>query len=292
MKTNVIESERLTVEVADAGAELIRIYDKANSREVLWNADPAVWNRHAPILFPMVGVSNQGQYRLNGKVYPMTQHGFARDMDFTLTSCDSGSIWYALESTEQTKENYPFDFRLEVGHRLFDNQIQVIWRVENTGKDTMYYNIGAHPAFRIPEGLKKTDMKIAFDGQSCLPYINIEDPGCGCALADQVHTLKLENGTCSIDEHFFDKGVYIFENEIIDKASICYGDGSPYVSVLCEDFTYFGLWTKPTHPFICLEPWFGRCDDLGYTGELKDKTGIMQLDAGDTFEASYYIVIH
>ena len=51
MKTNVIESERLTVEVADAGAELIRIYDKANSREVLWNADPAVWNRHAPDVY-------------------------------------------------------------------------------------------------------------------------------------------------------------------------------------------------------------------------------------------------
>lgn len=50
-----LENEELLVAVNRHGAELARIYDKLAGRELLWNADPAVWNRHAPILFPFVG---------------------------------------------------------------------------------------------------------------------------------------------------------------------------------------------------------------------------------------------
>ena len=52
-----LENEELLITVDRHGAELTRIYDKKAGRELLWGADPAVWNRHAPVLFPFVGKS-------------------------------------------------------------------------------------------------------------------------------------------------------------------------------------------------------------------------------------------
>ena len=45
-----LENEELLITVERHGAQLSRIYDKKADREVLWGADPAVWNRHSPIL--------------------------------------------------------------------------------------------------------------------------------------------------------------------------------------------------------------------------------------------------
>ena len=65
------------------GAELVSL--AKGGVEYLWQADPAVWNRSAPNLFPFVGKLNGGVYRYEGKTYPMTPHGFARDMPFALS---------------------------------------------------------------------------------------------------------------------------------------------------------------------------------------------------------------
>ena len=43
-----LENDQLRVQINDLGAELTEIYDKTNDRQVLWNADPSYWNRHAP----------------------------------------------------------------------------------------------------------------------------------------------------------------------------------------------------------------------------------------------------
>ena len=50
-----MENEKMSVTIADHGAELVSLYDRENQRELMWQADPAYWNRHAPILFPNVG---------------------------------------------------------------------------------------------------------------------------------------------------------------------------------------------------------------------------------------------
>ena len=85
MGKHMLENEKLKVKVSDRGAELISVTEKHSGRERLWQADPAIWNRHAPILFPFVGKVNDGKYRIDGREYEMkTQHGFARDHGFHL----------------------------------------------------------------------------------------------------------------------------------------------------------------------------------------------------------------
>lgn len=91
-----LENEELLITVDRHGAELTRIYDKKAGRELLWGADPAVWNRHAPVLFPFVGKSFEGKYTHEGKEYGITPHGFARDMEFEPLLCDMDECWFRL----------------------------------------------------------------------------------------------------------------------------------------------------------------------------------------------------
>ena len=167
---HLLENEALTVAIADKGAELSRVWDREAGCERLWSADGAVWNRHAPILFPFVGRVIDGKYRHGGREYEMkTQHGFARDLDFTCVEEDASSVCQILCSTEQTRACYPFDFRLAVRHRLDGENprlLHVSWEVCNTGEETMYYSIGGHPGFLPPAGVKKEDCLLGFSGQA------------------------------------------------------------------------------------------------------------------------------
>ncbi len=284
-----LENKRILIEVEERGSQLVRIFDKKNNREVLWNADPAFWPKHSPLLFPMIGASCQKKYRVNGREYDMPNHGFAWTSDFTFVECGEG-LAAVLTSSDESREKYPYDFKVTVGHKLAENKIVVSWTVENTGADEMLYSIGAHPAFMMPEGKKTSDMYLKFPGKKELPFYRIA--GSGCAVKDVVKTLSLDADSCvKITEDFWDEDVYIFDHQKLDTVALYHEDKTPYVTIHSEGFPYFGVWTKPNAPFVCLEPWQGRCDRDGYTGELKDKDGIRILPAGKSEEFSYIIEI-
>lgn len=105
MATYTIENEKLSVTIAAHGAELSSIHDKENDRELVWQADPTFWNRHAPVLFPNVGKYYGGYFTYNGKEYPMGQHGFARDTEFEEVAAGEDFVTYRLSSNETTKKN-------------------------------------------------------------------------------------------------------------------------------------------------------------------------------------------
>lgn len=133
---HTIENDYLKVTVSDHGAELTSVYDKAQDFERIWCADPAVWNRHAPVLFPFVGKVKDGAYRYNGNTYTMkTQHGFARDAEFTCIAETTDSITHKLVYSDETLEIYPFEFELLITHR-FDAEnprlLHVTWTVKKS----------------------------------------------------------------------------------------------------------------------------------------------------------------
>ena len=148
MKT--LKNDILSIKVDRHGAELCSIRDHSG-REFIWQADPAFWKRHAPVLFPIVGSLWEKKYRIDGKEYTLGQHGFARDMDFHLISSDENTLWYELQSDAETLAKYPYAFTLRIGYKLNGNKIQVMWEVCNDDDKTMYFQIGAHPAFYYPD---------------------------------------------------------------------------------------------------------------------------------------------
>ena len=283
MLNHILENEDLRVQVADAGAELVSVYDKARNQERIWTGDAAVWNRHAPILFPFVGKVVDGQYRIGDKTYAMkTQHGFARDMDFACVSEDALSVTHCLEANEWTRERYPYDFRLSVTHRLEGRQVRVEWTVENLGEKKMYFSIGGHPGFMLPEGARKEDCFICFPGMDTLRCISASPAG--YALPQQ-KTLVPEYGCVRYREDIPD--TWIFEDGQVKSVGIAAPDGTPWVMMECAQFPMLAVWANPRGPFICLEPWFGRTDDEGFTGTIDQKKGIQTLEGGAKREIAY-----
>ena len=285
----------LSVEVSGHGAELCSI--RKNGIEYLWQADPEYWKRHSPVLFPIVGSLWNGVFRYGGKEYAMSQHGFARDMDFSLTGKSANDVWYRLEADEATLKKFPFKFVLEIGYRLEDNKIHVLWRVHNADSKTMYYQIGAHPAFYYPDFSPSAELKGYFSfgkaGASVcndLEYILIKEKGCADPAA--VYRRRLEEGKLPIDTHIFDKDALILENGTVNRVTLHAPSGKPWLS-LAFDAPEVGLWSPPFRnaPFVCIEPWYGRCDRADFTGEISERDWIQSLEAGETSEKSYTIEI-
>ena len=289
-----IENEFIKVSVCDHGAELFGLFDKENNREVLWQADPKYWARHAPVLFPFVGKVNGGYYTHKGVQYAMGQHGFARDMEFEFLGQTENSISHLLKWTEGTFEKYPFKFELKITHVIEGKQLAVQWEVVNVGDDMMYFSIGGHPAFNVParEGEKKTDYFITFGGEKTLKYVKI-DLSCAAADYENPVTLELDDNKLKITENMFEQDALVFDEHEVKKVGIAFPDGTPYVTMTCEQIPSFGVWSMPMPetPFVCLEPWIGRCDNKGFEGELKDKYGVQSLVAGETFKAQYEITL-
>ena len=290
-----IENDFLKIAVSDHGAELSSIYDKKREKELLWQADPAFWNRHAPILFPFVGNVVNDEYRYNGKTYHMSSHGFARDMDFEFAGKTSDSISFKLKATSQTLEKYPFDFELVVTHKLIANSIIVIWEVKNSSEnEPMFYSIGGHPAFRCPinDNEKRTDYKVKFKDKNELSYVLIIQETREVDHENPT-ALPLKDSYLDITEHIFDKDALIFDDNQVREVSLCTPDGKPYITMNCEEFPSFGLWSKPSSEahYVCLEPWIGRCDNKGFRGELPEKYGVQRLEACSSRTISYKITV-
>ena len=196
--------------------------------------------------------------------------------------------------TPDTLGKFPFPFRLLVGYLLEENKITVKWRVENLGAMDMYFQIGAHPAFYFPEFDAATKDRgfFVFDRKSDLEYIMPTEKGC---VSPERHVLKLnKEGLMPIDIHTFDCDTYIFDNKQLKKITLLDKKKKPHISLEFNS-PLVALWsptkTHPDCPFVCIEPWYGRCDSVGYSGELKDREWIQKLEPKETFDVEYKIII-
>lgn len=286
-----LENEVLCVEIAEHGAELTHIFNKKTGEEVLWEADAKYWKRHAPVLFPNVGKTYKNTVKIDGVQYPTSQHGFARDSDFKCIHAGAKRAEFLLASTDEMKEVYPYDFELLIAYTLDKNVINVKWEVKNPSDETIYFTIGGHPAFRFgkPEE-KKEDYILRFPGKEKLEYILI-DPKEAAVDPEKVSELKLEEECCPVTEEMFEKDALIFDHTQIEEVWLCRKDGTPYVGVKAEGFPNFGIWSVKDAPFVCLEPWMGRCDNIGFDQELSKKENVNSVAVGETFEKEYQIII-
>ena len=153
-----LENEFLLVEIAAQGAEVTRIFNKKDETDVLWEGNPVFWCRHSPLLFPYVGKTYQNKLWIDGKQYDTEKHGFARTSLFDCVAESENSVTYMLKDSEETKKMFPYAFELYVTYTLEENRLNVKWEVKNPSDETIYFTIGAHPAFRFAKNEEgKTD---------------------------------------------------------------------------------------------------------------------------------------
>ncbi len=288
-----IENDFIRISVKEKGAELCSIYHKMLQKEFLWQADPMIWARHAPILFPIIGQVQNGEYSYDGQQYKLPQHGFARDSMFELVECTDEKITLKLSSSVDTLAVYPFDFELYAEFRVDKNQVLTSYQVVNKSNATMYFSLGFHPGFICPidEELTFEDYYLEFEKEENINQLLLD----GAFLSDKKIN-NFTNGTNRIDlsHSLFDNDAIItegFKSSYIQIKS----DKSPhFVEVGIKDFPMIGLWTKPNAnaPYLCIEPWYGVADEKDSGKNFDEKKEIQKLSVNQKFSCEFYLKVN
>lgn len=303
MKMSFLENDRLKVEVSAFGAELHSIYNKSTGFEYLWHGDKSYWGRRSPVLFPIVGKVWNGRMKYCGAEYALSQHGFARDCEFAKLDesqlsrlllkrdGDVQKCGFVLYSNEETKKLYPFDFALYIIYCLIDNCLEVNWIVENRTEGDMYFQIGAHPAFNYRNFDEDADIQgyMKFDRTGTMLLTTLE---CGGYAARERREIEVSPDGIVINESTFAGDALVFEKQL-NRVTLCDRNGEAYVEVEF-DAPVVGLWSPAKigyAPFMCIEPWYGRCDDSNFDGDYNEKPYINYLKEGESFRSTYKIIL-
>ncbi len=276
-----LENDSLKIAIDTHGAELSSIFNKKENKEMLWQGNPQFWGRKSPVLFPLVGKYKNGKTTLEGKEYALGQHGFARDSEFTLIKKSDNKLVFELTSNEDTLTKYPFKFRLVCSFELIDSKIVVGWFVENTDNQKIYFSIGAHPAFYC----KKDETVLSMNADE-LKYNLINSNG-----LYTTKTYPLESSFV-LHDNVFDNDALIIENSNVTEVSLV-DNGKNYLTVKF-DAKIFGIWspTKKNAPFVCIEPWYGRCDAEYFNGDITEREWSNSLEIGENWYKEYKIIIN
>lgn len=284
----------MSAQISTLGAELQSLTH--NGTEYLWQGDPKFWGGRSPLLFPNTGRVWDNKYRHNGTTYEIEIHGFARKMEFTVVEQTADKVVMGLRSTDETLRVYPFPFMLFVTYQLSDRGLSVTWFVRNEGKETMHFQIGAHPAFNLPAFDPDDEVRGYFSFDTTKPMHYLIPLEKGCVDPAQPHELTLDGeGMLPITAHTFDIDTYVIDSADIKSCTLLSPERVPWVTVKF-DMPILALWSPtaqhPDCPFVCIEPWCGACDTVGYQGELANRRVMNHLDPGAHFLNTYTIEIH
>lgn len=282
---------QIQFEIDTHGAELKSL--KYGNREYLWHGDPEFWGRRAPILFPIVGRLADDTLRIDGREYRMKQHGFARDAEFV--RCDGK---YVLVE-DGYRENYPYAFELVAEYTTQGNTLICDWQVTNRDDKTMYFQIGAHPAFMLPN-YNATDEVHGFiqcydaNDKIVSPMVfNCLENGLRVHYG-QPKMLINDKAILALTNTTFADDAILIEADQVAKVAMFDKQGKRVLTVSCPQAEAFGLWApfKQGCPFVCIEPWCGIADRVGFKGDISERDCIHSLAPEETFEFTYSIMIN
>ena len=141
-KEFTIENEYLKVTVTTWGAQIKSVIRKCDGVEHIWQADPAVWGFHTPIMFPHCGKLVDGKLEAKGQIFEDAQHGFARLMEHDFVEQTDDVIVLELCANEETMAKFPYEFRLVSTFALEGDTLHHTLTVENLDEEKMPFGIG------------------------------------------------------------------------------------------------------------------------------------------------------
>ena len=250
-----IENDILRLTVDSHGAEPVSVIHKPTGAELLWQADPAVWKRHAPILFPYTGKLTGGKMLAKGVEYAGGQHGFARDVEHTMTHHADNLLEFELHANAETLPKWPYAFVLRSTFTLEGETVHHTLTVENPVEDKLCFGIGYHPAFAIPFDDRHTfaDYEIRFSEPESPLCVNCRPYG---LLHGNLYYLGSNIREIPIDEKLFANDSHCMVNLRSQTIGIYEKDTGRAVVCDIADFPYTLIWSKPGQPkFVCIEPW-------------------------------------
>lgn len=285
-----IESHLLKAGIHPKGAELQSLLQKESGIEYMWKGDPAVWGKFSPVLFPIVGTLKDNTYFYKGQPYQLSRHGFARDHQFAVESQDFDRIVFLLKQSEEILKVFPFSFDFRLKYIIVDSSIAVTYEVVNTGKETMYFSVGGHPAFALPlvPGTVYDDYYLEFDQAETTGRWPIAEGGLlktsSIPVLDDTKVLPLNKG-------LFANDALVLKNLHSSRISVMSHKTEHGLTMDFPGFPYLGLWAAPGADFLCIEPWCGIADSVDSLQLWEEKEGINKLEAGESFVRTWTVTV-
>lgn len=287
-----LQNDWLQINIKSRGAELCNITSVKHKTEFLWQANPEIWGSHAPNLFPIIGAMKNDSYVYNNKTYQMPKHGFVRHNDnFTIKNQTENSMTFSLVSNEELYKIYPFLFEFQITYTLSKNTITINHTVKNLDEKALYFSLGGHPAFACPllKGEDYSEYYLEFEKQETSEsyVINMKNG----LLTSNTKPVFSDGNKIKLRPDLFNEDALVFKDLKSRVLSLNHKTNGNMLRVKFEDFKHLGIWAKPNAPYVCIEPWLGFADNETTDQNIETKEGILKLDAGSVFNASYSIEI-
>lgn len=281
-----LKNKYYTAEINPLGAEITQVVRNSDGRKYVWDdPDKKYWGRHAPILFPAIGKSNDDSYLIDGKKYSMNQHGFARDHFFeAVAQTDDNSVTLTQRATDETKKDYPFAYRLTVTYTLTDSGLTAAFEVANEDtlpKTQMPFALGFHPGFALSEPLEKYTLTLT---NANLPLTKFGLGPVPFRSGDLKQIRAAKKNVLPLSHKLLDSGLFIIDAPSATAATLASTDGKYSVTLGIADFPYLTLWSpvKKNAPFVCVEPFAGLPDQAGDLVDWYHKLGNSVVESGES----------
>ena len=283
----ILENEYLKVTVTQWGAQVKSVVRKCDGVEHIWQADPAVWGYHAPILFPYCGKLKEGKLETDGTIYASpAQHGFARTSQHCLVCHTPEKICLELTHSPETLAVFPWEFRLLSTFTLEGDALHHTLTVENPGQKPLRFGIGYHPAFTVPFD-KEHDIS-----QYSLVFSQEESPLCldtapAGLVSGKIYSLGSNLTQIPITAGMFDNDSHCMVNLRSRTLGLMERETGRGVVCHIHGFPYTLIWSKPGVPqFICIEPWHSLPDLANATGRWEDKPAAATVAPGEAWSTT------
>ncbi len=285
-----IKNEYYTITVSQLGAELISV-KAADGFEYIWQNTGDFWDSHAPLLFPACGRMKNQRYTYKGVEYPISGHGFLKDMEFAVASKEGGHVTMSFTSNDETRKIYPFDFTAIADYELRGEELIFTFTVKNNSSEPMPYMFGWHPGFNLPceQGQDIEDYVIDLgENVKSVNWFKLQNG----PFVDPVSTeYKLSDGKYTVsEEEIYKNDTMIFTGHA--NTAEMYAPGYPYKLSFSwsENLPYLCIWKDDSNAakFMCLEPWSDVPND-GIADENFDTRVMRRLPSGENETYSYTI---
>lgn len=273
-----LRSGDLEAAVSPLGAELVEL--RHRGRDLLWSGDARFWASRSPILFPVVGRVRDGVIRVDGRTFPMPQHGFARASVFEIRERTSSGCLMSLRDSSATRTHYPYPFNLDLAYAIEGAALRVEATVSNPGADVLPASFGFHPGFRWPlePGLNKADYAIRFQAGETTTVARLDADGLIAAQSEQLQ----HDGNLPLGEALFARGAVIMLSALSREVVFGPRRGGLALRVTFDGLPQLALWMRPGAEYLCIEPWRGFADPEDFRGAFADKPGLVHLAPGDS----------
>lgn len=316
-----LRNSEMEVQVSSKGGELVSLRDAAQT-EYIWIGDATYWKRHAPQLFPCIGRLTNNQYRMDGALHEMGQHGFLRDYELTKVESEeqeaavqaeaavagdtegqagteagteaetATSLHLQLQSDASTRQLYDRVWTVDIFYTLCGKTLSVKFQVRNCDTRTMRFGYGIHPGFNVPlnPALRFEDYRLDFHEVSIPKQMELTER---YTISGGMHDYALEEGRYLPLQHsLFDHDAIILK-DMPHTVTLGSQKDEKKVTVTFPDMPYLGIWHAPETdaPFVCIEPWSSLPSTDGVIDEFETKPDFITVEPEYTYTNNWSISI-